>query len=266
LTAQPDLIRSGPTPIFEQIKSWIRLQIQQGVWPEHFQLKSETDLADAWGVSRGTIRKAITDLIGEGLLVRIHGRGTFVASGRLEQPLAERLVAFSEDLISKSINFETEVMECSVILAPPRIASLLNITIADRVLVLKRVRSVAGAPLILLHNYVVYDLCPAIEQIDFHRYRLFETLEDRYGLKLDWGRRYFEAQVASPELARYLGIDVYDPVMSLEQLVYLDDGTVIEFSDVWLRGDRFRLSATVRRDGLTNPSMSWVEEARARDL
>ena len=261
MIAQPDLVRTGPTPIFEQIKTWMRLQIQQGVWPEHFKLKSETDLAAAWGVSRGTVRKAITELIREGLLVRIHGRGTFVASARLEQPLAERLVAFSEDLISKGISFETEVLDCSVVQAPPKVASLLNITTDSQVLLLKRVRSVADTPLILLHNYVVYDLCPGIEQVDFSKYRLFETLEEKSGLVLDWGRRYFEAQAASPAVADLLGISVCDPIMSLEQVVYLNDGTPVELSDVWLRGDRFRLSATVRRDGLTDPSMSWIEEA-----
>jgi GntR family transcriptional regulator len=95
----------------------------------------------------------------------------------------------------------------------------------------------------------VHAHCPGIEQIDFTRYRLFEVLEGRYGLRLDWGRRTFEAQAATPEIAVHLGISDCDPVMKLEQIVFLDDGSPIELSDVWLRGDRYRLMATVRRGG-----------------
>ncbi len=255
----PEVVRTGPTPIYLQIKSWIQQQVELGIWPEHFKLMSETDLADAWGVSRGTVRKAITELIDEGLLIRIHGRGTFVASGRIEQPLAERLVAFSEDLISKGIPFETQVLACAVIEAPPRIASFLSVGPNRQVLFLKRVRLVAKTPLILLHNYVVYERCPGIERVNFEKYRLFEVLEEQYGLQLDWGRRYFEAQVADEEKARLLDISPCDPVMNLEQVVYLTDGAPIEFSDVWLRGDRFRLAATVRRGGVGYSSPSWSE-------
>ncbi len=245
----PELEHDRPMPLYLQIKGWIQEQIRQEVWPEHYKLVNEIDLADGLGVSRGTVRRAISELINEGMLVRIHGRGTFVASKRLEQPLAERLVAFSEDLISRGIPFETQVLVQSVIQPSERIASLLSVRPGGKVFFLQRVRCVGQAPLILLHNYVVHAHCPGIEQIDFTRYRLFEVLEGRYGLRLDWGRRTFEAQAATPEIAAHLGISDCDPVMKLEQIVFLDDGSPIELSDVWLRGDRYRLMATVRRGG-----------------
>src|SRR5215470_17917628 len=97
----PQIERDAPTPLYQQARDWIANQINSGVWPEHYKLKSEQDLAVELGVNRGTLRKAIADLIAEGKLVSIHGRGTFVASSALEQPLAERLVAISEDLITK---------------------------------------------------------------------------------------------------------------------------------------------------------------------
>lgn len=253
-----DLHRDEPTPIYLKIKLWMQEQIELGVWPEHFKLKSEIDLAAEMSVSRGTVRRAITELIKEGMLVRIHGRGTFVASKRLEQPLAERLVAVSEDLIEKGIPFETLVLEQTILHASERIASLLAVPGGGRVLFLKRVRRVAKLPLILLHNYVVYERCPGIEKVDFTRYRLFEVLEGRYGLALDWGKRSFEAQVADPEIARLLDISPCDPVMNLEQIVFLNDGAPIELSDAWMRGDRFRLSAVVKRKRSDTHSDSFI--------
>jgi DNA-binding GntR family transcriptional regulator len=246
-----------PKLLYRQIVEWMEQQLMSGAWPEHYKLKPEIELAAELGVNRGTVRKAIGELIVKGRLVRIHGRGTFVASATLEQPLAERLVAFSEDLIEKKIPFETRVLEQAVTPPSQQVASLLALPSQAKVFVLKRVRIVAQVPLILLHNYVAYDCCPGIESIDFVYHRLFETLEKRFGLDVDWGRRTFQAQSADDTVAAHLNISRCDPVMYLEQLVYLRNGSPVEFSNVWIRGDRFRLSANVKRNTLRDsPSSS----------
>jgi len=218
------------------------------VWPEHYKLKSELELVSELGVNRGTIRKAIADLIAEGLLVTIHGRGTFVVSRLLEQPLAEGLIAFSEDLIRKGIPFETRVLEQTVAEASQRVAALLAVPANDRIFVLKRIRSVRQEPLAIIHNYLLYDRFPNIKDIDFTRQGLFATLENRFHTPLNWGQRTFQAQTANPEIAKLLGVSECDSVMYIEQVTYLADGSPIELSDIWLRGDRVRLSAIVKRD------------------
>ncbi len=247
----PEFERTGPTPIYLQIKEWILQQVARGVWQEHDKLKSETDIAAELSVSRGTVRKAITELIDEGILVRIHGRGTFVASRVLEQPLAERLVAFSEDLMSRGIPFTTQVLEKKFLIPPESVASVLPVR---KVFFLKRVRMVRQEPVVLLHNYVMHTKCPGIEDIDFIQYRLFQVLEEQFGLALDWGRRLFEARVATAEVARLLEISECAPVMYAEQIVYLNDGSPVELSHLWFRGDRFKLSATVRRNNAAKDS------------
>jgi DNA-binding GntR family transcriptional regulator len=247
----PRLLRAGPVPIYQQIQDWMRLQIGSGLWPEHYKLDSEVDLAIALEVSRGTIRRAIAGLIEQGLLVQIQGRGTFVTSCYLEQPLTERLVSFSEDLIYKGIPYETEVIEQAVIQPSQRVASLLALSPGRRVLVLRRRRTVGGKPLIFLHNFLPLDRCPGIEQIDFSRYRLFEVLEEILGLKLDWARRFFQAQAATGEVAALLDIAPRDPVLYMQQVLYQQDGQPIELSDLWFRGDSFRLSAAVTRRSAT---------------
>lgn len=246
--SQLELNHTGPVPLYLQIKEWIRQQIVSGAWPSHYKLKAEADLAVELGVSRGTIRKALAELIAERLLVQTHGRGTFVAANVLEQPLAERLITFSEDLISRGIPFETRVLEQVIIPAVGRVALNLALPPEVKVFFLRRLRLVNQEPVILLHNYVVYERCPGIEKIDFTHYRLFEALEEHFGLVIDYGRRSFSAQVADKETAGLLGIAKRDPVMYLEQLTYLRDSSPIEYSDLWLHGDRFKLAATVKRD------------------
>ena len=119
------------------------------------------DLAAEPAVSRGTVRKAIAELIAEGLLIQTHGRGTFVAPHVVEQPLADRFVTFSEDLISKVFPFETRLLDQIVLTARGHVAALLQVKPGAKVLYLRRVRLVDEEPLILLHNYVVYAAAPA---------------------------------------------------------------------------------------------------------
>lgn len=251
LPVGPTLDRVGPEPVYQQIRDWMDQQISLGVWPERYKLQAEVDLAAALNVSRGTIRRAISALIEERKLVQIHGRGTFVSSRYLEQPLAERLVSFSEELISQHIAFETHVLEQRVIRAPMQVASRLSIPLYSDVLFLRRRRLVRGTPVILLHNYVVLEHCQGIEKIDFLRYRLFEALEEVLGLTLEWAERYFEAQVASSDTASMLDIAPLSPVLFMEQLLYMQGGIPIELSNLWIRGDRFRLAAIVSRRGST---------------
>ena len=240
--------RDGPVPIYQQITNWMRQKIAAGEWPEHHKLKAETELVDEIQVSRGTIRRAIGELIDEGLLVRVHGRGTFVARPKLEQPLADNLITFSEDLITKGIPFETAVLEQTVLRPMEHVSSQLNTFPEEKVFALKRIRSVGGVPVILLHNYVVYNRCPQIEQFDFSKHRLFEVLEHQYGLHLAWGSRTFEARAGSANIRAYLELEKSDPLMYIQQLVYLADGSPIELSNLWIRGDRFKLTTRLKRE------------------
>lgn len=252
----PNLDRTGPEPIYLQLEEWMRHQIASGAWPGRFKLPAEVDLASELGISRGTVRRALEDLATEGLLTRTHGLGTFVSPRVVEQPLADRLVTFSEALIFQGIPFETRVIDKAVIPAKGHVAAMLGLPTNTRTFFLRRVRLVAGDPLILLDNYVVYDRCPGVERLDFTRLRLFEVLEERYGLRLENGRRNFQAQAADRETALRLNMKPGEPVMYIEQLAYLDDGTPIEFSDIWLSGDRFRLTAAVKRTDIPRVGLS----------
>ena len=95
-----------------QIRERLREMVAQGLFAVNDQLPAESELARALGVSRMTIRQAITPLVAEGLLNRVHGRGTYVAHPKLEASLA-RLLSFSEERNGR-IRFDKEVKETSL--------------------------------------------------------------------------------------------------------------------------------------------------------
>lgn len=255
----PEIDRSGATPIYQQLREWMEQRILSGEWPPGHKLKAEAELAEDLELARGTVRKAIEELSASGLLTRTHGRGTFVAPRPFEQPLAQRLVTHSEALLAQGITFDTQVLECAVIPASALVASHLRLASGAPVLHLARVRNTEDAALILLHNYVVYSFCPGIESTDFTRVRLFQVLEERYALQLSRARRTFEAQLAEEAVAAALQLVPGDAVMHMMQTTYLPDGTPVEMSNIWLRGDRFRLSADVERGKQPPIGLTWVQ-------
>jgi DNA-binding GntR family transcriptional regulator len=250
------LDRQRPQPLYQQIKAWMLQEMDSGRWPLHYKLPAEDTLARSLAVNRGTLRKALQELIAEHRLTQIHGKGTFVISAQqIEGQLAGHLNAFSEELILQNIPFRTEVLEQQVLVPEASINALLNLAPGEALFHLRRRRFVNDRPIILTDNYVGLALCPGIEQEDFTQQRLLSCLETRYGLHLSWARRTFEARTATVEQARWLEVAKGAPLMYIEQIVYLDDGRPVERSDIWIPGDRFKLSSIMARDGkqtLTN--------------
>ncbi|CAM5610366.1 MULTISPECIES: GntR family transcriptional regulator [Streptomyces] len=243
----PDIKRDVPTAIHVQISEHIRLRIASGAWPAHYRLKSEPELAQEYGVSRGTLRRALTTLIEEGLLRQVRGRGTFVTSTTIEPAIAQKLSTLSEDFASQGVVTTTTVGECTLIAPPRPVAALLDVTPDTRVLRLTRVRRTDQGPVALLSNFVRTDLAPGIEKTDFTTASLFGVLEDTYGLKIATARRTFSAEAATTDVATELDLGQGDPVQYLQQVTYLDDGRPVEYSDVWIHSGRLRVTSLLLR-------------------
>ena len=241
------LNRDAAVALHSQISDWIRARIASGEWPSNYRLRTEPELAADLGVSRGTFRRALTTLIGEGLLKQVQGRGTFVTSTLIEPAIAQKLSTLSEDFASQGVEVTTSVRSCELLDAPAPVASLLGVVPGQRVLRVDRLRSTTGGAVALLINYVRIDLTPGIEKIDFAEHSLFGTLEGRYQLKIGSGRRTFTAEEASVEVAAALGFAVGSPVQYLEQVTYLTDGRPIEYSDVWINSKMLRVTSMLAR-------------------
>jgi DNA-binding GntR family transcriptional regulator len=243
----PDIKRNVPTAIHVQISEHIRLRIADGEWPPHYRLKSEPELAQEFGVSRGTVRRALATLIEEGLLRQVRGRGTFVTSTVIEPAIAQKLSTLSEDFASQGVVTSTRVRESSLITPPRPVAALLDVAPGTQVLRLVRVRSTEQGPVALLFNFVRTDLAPGIEKVDFTASSLFGALEGAYGLKIASARRTFSAEAASREVAEALSLAEGAPVQYLQQVTYLADDRPVEYSDVWIHSGRLRVTSLLQR-------------------
>lgn len=235
------------TPIFRQLEEIFTQNIQNGVWPVHSKIKDEIELSKEFGVSRGTLRKAIKSLVGKRLLTQIKGKGTFVLSTDIEQPLGSRLVSFAEAMEEKSLTFKTMLIKKEIIKPDLKVSAFLDISQNEKVFSVERVRLVDNYPVIYLKNYVPLNQCPGIMDDDFEKNTLFSLIENKYKHPIKWGRRYFKAIPALGEVAFNLGLNVGTPVIYLEQIAYINSNKPIEYSNVWINSEKFEIVSVIQR-------------------
>lgn len=247
MAEQGELQRDAPATLHSQISARLRAKIANRGWPAHYRLKPEPELAAELGVSRGTLRRGLATLISEGALVQIRGKGTFVTSTVIEPSIAQKLNSLTEDFADQGIELTTTTLSSKLVTPPKPISALLDIQPGERILRLIRLRSTSEGAVALLANYVRTDMAPGIEKTDFTANSLFGTLSRDFNLHIASGRRTFSAVSADEETSYRLDVPLGTPLQYLEQITYLADGRPIEYSDVWVRSDRLRVTSVLTR-------------------
>lgn len=239
--------RNNPIPYYIQIMRTIREQIENGNWKPGYQLPGEPDFCKMFDVSRMTIRQALGQLVYEGLITRTRGKGTFVAEPKIGESLVQRLTGFYHDMTARGYKPITEVLEQVVVPASPKIAKHLQLAEGTLVLKLARKRSVENEPIVLVTTYLPYALCEGFEKEDFRNQSLYAALENKCGLFISSGRRTIEAIPANEYEAQLLDIEKGAPLILLNSISYLEDGTPIEYYRAFHRGDRTRFEVELVR-------------------
>lgn len=136
------LSKSSQIPLYQQAVEWIRESIYTGDLVEDDRIPSEYQIMDMLEVSRGTVKKAVAQLVKEGVLIQVQGKGTFVKKENVAYPLGEGLLSFAESLESQKIHFTTEVITSRIEPANRYVAEKLRITPGQDILYLERLRSI----------------------------------------------------------------------------------------------------------------------------
>lgn len=239
--------RQGPDPLHARIAAEIRERILNGQWPAHYKLSPEPVLAEEFGVSRGTLRKALGVLVREGFLAQTRGRGTFVTAGVLEPRIAQGLHSLSEDFRAQGFALEVEVTGSRLEGLPIAVRALLDAPAGTLGFRLSRIFHGNQGPLAYLVNWVRTDRCPGIEETDFTKDALFEVLERRYEMPVADGRRTFSAEPAREDVAEALRVASGTPVLYLEQITYTKGGWAVEYSDVWINSTTVKVTSLLHR-------------------
>jgi GntR family transcriptional regulator len=237
----------GPAPLYLRLQERIKSAIERGDLRPLDALPGERDIAQAFQVSRVTVRKALAFLVESGVLRQRQGSGTFVASPpqRVEQALS-RLTSFSEDMRLRGLSPTVQWLVREVSLASPREAMRLSISPSERVSRLKRLRLGGGTPMAIELATVPTRFLPDPALVTDS---LYSVLEER-GVRPVRALQRLSAANLSADDAALLDVAPGAAALAIDRLAFLENGTPVEFTLSWYRGDAYDFVAelTLRRE------------------
>jgi GntR family transcriptional regulator len=247
VAATEDLDAFQPQPavaLHHQIKEDLFLHLRSGRWPPGFELPSEESLCRHYGVSRGTLRRAIADLVTEGYVERHRGRGSFVSRPKLESGVVGSYKSFRVD--GPPLDAGGRVLLCRRVRAAKDVAAMLKVAAGSAIWRLERVRFTQHVPVSLQTSFIPVALCPDLSRHDLTARHLVDILRDEYGVQLTRAVEYVEPTVADGYAARALSVPPKTPLFQLERITCATSDAVAEYRRALLRGDLYRYRIELR--------------------
>ena len=237
---------SSHVPLYVQIYEKLRILIEGGKLTAGDQLPTESQLRDQLGVSRMTVRQALSELVKDGLIVRKRAKGSFVARSRREVTLVRDVLrSFTEEAASYGSHLETHVLAREIIPGEGKVARELRVASGTKVVMLRRLRVLDGERIAVETAHLVFDRFPLLATIDLTDASMYRTLRERYGVS-PW--ESIDSYAAGPPTAaesKVLGLEPGSAVWHCQRTSLDSEGEVVEFTESTFRLDRFRF--TTRR-------------------
>jgi GntR family transcriptional regulator len=241
----PVAVESAGAPLYRQIQTDMRSRIASGELATGSQVETELELMARYGVSRATVRQALSGLVAEGLLEIKRGRGTFVQGAALEHRLGG-FYTFSREIERHGRRPGTRVRQVGIEAADGSVAESLGIAPGTPVVALSRIRLADDQPIVSETSYLPAARFGGLEDFDFSEVSLYETLGGTFGVRPVRARETFVPVLLSAEEAIILGGESGDPVLGVDRTTYDGDGAIIEFCRSILRADRYRYTVEMR--------------------
>lgn len=235
------LDRNLPKPLYVQLEEILRLSIVSGDWKPNQLISSENELSKKYGLSRMTVRSVITNLVNEGLLYRVQGKGTFVSAPKISTK-SPAYQGVREQLEMQGYKIETQIIENSYITPDRKVREILEIPQNEEIKFIKRVRIADGIPVSIHSSYLPAGLCPTIPTDELQTEQLCTIIEKRYGLRAASVSETLESVLATEDEAKLLRIEKRHPLLLLEDINRTREGRVFEYTKIAYRGDKIKLT------------------------
>lgn len=211
-------------------------------------LPSERELSERYGLSRTTVRLALQELERLGMVVRQHGRGTFVADRSAKAADLFQAYSFTDQMRSMGRDPETTILEFSELEADKNLAEHMGARIGDKLFKLKRLRSADGMPMMLERTYLPVRKFLSLKRPMLEHRALYDVIENDYHEKISVAEEEFFASIARPADAHLLDISEGAPVLDLVRTTYDTGNEIVEYTLSVARADQFKYKVFHRRN------------------
>lgn len=236
------MILEDKSPKYFIVKKAIVENIDNDLYHSNEAIPSEKKLMEFYNVSRITIRKAIDELVTEGYLYKIQGKGTYVKADEGSNNLFS-ITSSTEDVQKMGMIPSKKTKISRIEFASPKRAKALEISTSDQVEVIGRISYADLEPLNYTIAFLPEKIFPGLTEYDLEHESLYKLINDQYGVRITKARRTIEAVLAKDEIAKYLELEEGMPVILFRCVTYgIVNGkeTPIEYFKCYYRTDKYK--------------------------
>ncbi len=227
-------------PLYIKIRDNIKELIETGFWKEGGLIPTEKELASSYGVSRVTIRSAISYLVKENYLVRVAGFGTTVLSSKPNLQNFTLIQSFTNEMKEMGIPFETIKAEVTEVKANKKLAEIFECSEGCKLTNLRRVRG-SGEPILFSDTYLLPSIkIPNDKEILTGSLYSYLASKDIFFSKFD---EYVSAVMITDELKLLLEIENDEPVLKRKRFSYDSDNKLVEYTETFYNSNQYEYRA-----------------------
>ena len=203
------------SPLYQQVFEVIKGKIETGRYPAHSQIPTESELSRMYSVGRITVRRAIEELVNEGYLTKRQGRGTFVTAPKMVRKVHQKddVQSFTDACNENGMRAGAHLISCSPAKADDVLASFFNIAPGSDLILVNRLRTADGIPVLLENNYYPSHGFEFLYEEDLTDRSIFQVVGGRTGhYPVESEPCRLEIARADIEVARILDVPVGEPL------------------------------------------------------
>lgn len=223
---------------YKIIKEDLKEQINTGKLKSNDLVLSESQLCEKYGVSRITVTRAINDLVSEGYLYRLQGKGTFVKGPQIKEGLPF-LSAFTDRMKGNDYYLETKVLAKRSVDMPKKMSAYFNLPTDTKIIYLERLRIVNNEPLCISKSYLLPEIFYWTLLEDMEQESLYNLLEEKYNHKMGKSEQLIEIGYLDKTSANYMKITEKDPCLKFTLFCHLDDERPAQYEETYYLGNRY---------------------------
>jgi len=222
----------SPVPMHEQVSTILKNEILKRKYGERGCIGTHAQLAERFGVSLITIRRAIQTLEDENIVVVRQGKGTFVQSTVLQDELTA-LTGVSNILSQVNVKADVRVKDMRFAKTPDHFNAKVRRAMGRECLHIERIHFIDDVAIGFARLYIPCHYGQKLTREDIETSTIYQLYERKFNVPLGRGIQYISAGKASPELASILKVEVSSPVLKIERESYSAQGEIIEYMELF---------------------------------
>lgn len=235
--------KNDPTPIYYRLQNILRSQIENGLLKPGEKIPTERELSDEYGVSIGTVKKALLGLVQESFLYRVQGSGTFVTGSTLRRE-SLRYYRLKRDFGDDQADLKVNLIGIERVAGRQPHNAYLQLDEHDSLYKMERTFLLDGEPMIYTVSFLPEKTFPKLDELPANRFEkttLYEALEDIYTVTTTHNHKLFGVAQADKKVAGALNVETGRPMLFIEMLSFTFKETPYEYRQSFCLGEQRKI-------------------------